>query len=584
LSVLTAIGLTVYLFVMRKRKEYAAMRALGTPRRTANRSLFIPLSVIAALALIVGNILAYGFAGNAVRDSLAPYTQLGIEADASVPAFVIAVSVICELTALVVITAFGLHRVGGKAPLELLQAETNRNKPGLAVPMSIAALIQSRAIPVSERPVLPVPQREVHGKRGGFIRHVFWYSTRHIRRTPVKMLLSLGLALLLLGTIGQFTVIRGIYQDIYENMEVKSYFLDGLRMAAAVKIIDSGYVTAPYIENTVDILECEAIPVAVVMTNDMTRAAENLNGVASGVTFLRGYDFATFAKIYEEGGSGICVMDSAFMETLGVELGDTVRINRANLRQDLTQIIVTAEVDTIDWREQVDWVERAFQKASVLYTVVGQLAVAEGSRSMIYVPVGDGLNPVYTQAVAIADAIDYSSELTFDRVEFSLTSPRNADKFSELAKKMVSASIGSIGAAGFTFVMDTSEADNILRTINMLDNLYPIAVAVAAIMGSLFPGLIVMQADREAAIMCVLGTTKKRTRLMLTLEQTVLCLGGFVCAVLVLLMINGVLPATVTGPLAVYAALHFAMCIAGALVCAVIVTRRRILELLQVKE
>jgi ABC-type antimicrobial peptide transport system permease subunit len=103
-------------------------------------------------------------------------------------------------------------------------------------------------------------------------------------------------------------------------------------------------------------------------------------------------------------------------------------------------------------------------------------------------------------------------------------------------------------------------------------------------MGGLFPGLIVMQADREASIMRVLGTTKKRTRLMLTLEQTVLCLAGFVCAVFVLLMINGVLPAAVTRPLGMYAALHFAMCVAGAVICAVVITRRRILELLQVKE
>jgi ABC-type antimicrobial peptide transport system permease subunit len=203
---------------------------------------------------------------------------------------------------------------------------------------------------------------------------------------------------------------------------------------------------------------------------------------------------------------------------------------------------------------------------------------------MIFVPVGDGLKPVYTQSVAIKEGIDYTSELTYDHVEFSLTSPRCADEFRDLAKKMVASSIGGIGSAGFAFVMDTSEADNMLRTIRMLDNLYPIAFAVAAIMGGFFPGLIVMQSDREASIMRVLGTTKKRTRLMLTLEQTVLCLAGFVCGVFVLLMINGVLPAAVTSQLGVYTALHFAMCVAGALVCAVIVTRRRILELLQVKE
>ena len=118
----------------------------------------------------------------------------------------------------------------------------------------------------------------------------------------------------------------------------------------------------------------------------------------------------------------------------------------------------------------------------------------------------------------------------------------------------------------------------------MWDGFCPIAVVAAAIMGGLFPGLIVMQLDREASIMRVLGTTKKRTRAMLVLEQILLCIAGVFCAVALLLVINGIVMALYTRTLTAYSALHITACAAGALTCAVIITKRRVLELLQVKE
>ena len=94
----------------------------------------------------------------------------------------------------------------------------------------------------------------------------------------------------------------------------------------------------------------------------------------------------------------------------------------------------------------------------------------------------------------------------------------------------------------------------------------------------------IMQSDREASIMRVLGTTKKRTRTMLVSEQSVLCLFGIFCAIALLLAINGILLAAHAKPLSAYASLQLASCTTGAMVCAVVITRRRVLELLQVKE
>ena len=84
--------------------------------------------------------------------------------------------------------------------------------------------------------------------------------------------------------------------------------------------------------------------------------------------------------------------------------------------------------------------------------------------------------------------------------------------------------------------------------------------------------------------MRVLGTTKKRARAILVLEQASLGIIGLLLAAILLLAINGAALASYAQPLASCAALLIAASALGASICAVIVTRRRPLELLQVKE
>jgi len=120
---------------------------------------------------------------------------------------------------------------------------------------------------------------------------------KNIRRAPVKSLLSASLALLLLGVIGQFTVLRGIYRDVYDNIEVKAYFVDGLNLSSSVEVGESGYVRSPYFENAVSILECNFSRVRVVMTNDALRFAECNNFEMDEIEFLEGYDIESFSAV-----------------------------------------------------------------------------------------------------------------------------------------------------------------------------------------------------------------------------------------------------------------------------------------------
>ena len=564
-AVVVAIILTAYLFITRKRKEYAIMRALGTSAKLSNRSLYVPLLVLGVLAPAVGTMLGYIYTGSRIEGVLAPLVEVGIEAETTIPIYLIPVCFACVLAALALATAFMLWRVSVKPPLVLLQAGANRNAGKEKAAVEAAVEIPVFTAYTSVRTSLPTEK----SKPQSSVRHILRYVIRHIRRTPVKSMFSLGLALLLLGAIGQLTVIRGMYRDMYENLEQKAYIIKGINLKGALETAKLDFVESVYQETTVRSIKCEYELLEIVITNDI----ERYGGGSMEVIFLDGYDFSTQSvlgepKLGDE--NRTCVINSALMKKLGVQLGDTVRFfNAAVQAYIINELYLIPTSDPELQREREEAVSPLLDSQSVYYTVVGEIT-SGGGENMVLTPASRGLGRVMS-----------SSDNLMNYTEYTLTSPDNAEDFRAFANSRI---VGTVGDIDSPLVVDTSEAENTLQTLNLIETLYPIAVAAAAIMGGLFPGLVVMQSDREAAIMRVLGTSKKRTRTILVIEQVTLCLFGQICAALLLLVINGILLLQHAAAIGIFGSSLLFACIAGALICAVIITRRRILEMLQVKE
>ena len=617
LSVFLSICLTVYLFIMRKRKEYAIMRALGTPRRRSAKSMYIPLGLISLIALAAGYILAYANAGKAIERSLSAYYTFGVEVNASIPAAVTVLCLACEVTALALVTAFGLWRVGVRPPLELLQvraAETVQRDPARRAAIQYVANAAELSV---NREVFSKPDAVLFaGNRPGFFRSfgfVVRYIAHHIRRSAVKSLLSADLAILLLGTVGQLTLIRGTYRNALANIGVKAHITNGLKLRDAISVAESKYIrtpskdggytflSAPYFENRVQTLTCNGHNVSVVMTNDLDRYS---NGELA-IEYLDGYDDSSMSLINSPD-NNICLLSERFMEENEIELGDTVRFSSGSLRFRLSMLFTSESKDGEEDKltpEQEAQIDELVAGSSVYYTVAGRI-ISETESGLVYIPINTSINVInnwleakitlgdpgkITAIREIIGAEEYASvkatweqQMVLPYIEYTLASPDYADDFRLFVKREIVHSIGS--SRTVSLVIDTAEADSMSRTLTLLDGLYPIAIAAAAILGGLFPGLIVMQSDREASIMRVLGTTKKRARAMLVSEQAALFSCGLLLAAAALLVIHGVVLAAYKSQLLSYTALHLAACSTGALICAVIITRRRPLELLQVKE
>jgi len=120
---------------------------------------------------------------------------------------------------------------------------------------------------------------------------------------------------------------------------------------------------------------------------------------------------------------------------------------------------------------------------------------------------------------------------------------------------------------------------SLTQILTLLTLLYPIAIVLAIVIGAGLAMLLTLQNTKNAAVMRVLGSSKKRTAFMLWCEQMIICAIGLVLGLVAMLFLG--LTAT---QMATLSGLYLIGSIFGAAFGAFIVTNKAPLELLQVRE
>ncbi len=537
LSAALVLLLTVYLYILRKKKEFAVMRALGCPAGQAQRALLFPLLVLAVPAVLIGCIGAVVYTRQAAERNAEEFAWLGLVQDASVPLGTVLLGFCGSLLLLLFLAWAALRSVAGKPPLELLQGGTNRHagKPKTLPPEPAASPGPAHL------PELAPPE---YRSRTG-VPHTLRYVGRHIRRTPAKSLLSLLLAVVLCFSIGFFAVLRDTYRDLYQNIEVHPRFLNGFSDNRAYEVEKSGYVKDPYYEYKNDGCESNFVEDTLILTNDLSRVTE------AEITWREGKGPEMFTE-----NRAFCVVSRDLAEELGYTLGSRLEICKSGYLSILQSSYPELTYDEL--------VEQVYHNATRHLTVAG---IAEEEGMTVYAPV----------AAREHFGSMFSDYIPLDKAEFTLLDYHKATEFRSWVFRLM------VGRTG-SFSMETREADRIYQTYRLLETLYPIAFALALALGGVLPAGIILQSAKEASLLRVLGTTKRRTRAMLTLEQIFLCFLGLCLAIAALVLSRGSALTAVAGLVAAYAAAHLLACTAGTEAAAVSVTRRNVLELLQVKE
>ena len=544
-AALLAAGLTVYLFLYRRRMEYAVLRALGSPRSKAAKALWLPLMALAVIAEVLGSAAAWLRSGAAVRRSAAEFAKAGLEAMPEARFGVYLLGAAGLLAVISLLSGLLLRALGKRSPLALLQ-DGSRRKEKKALPAEVGP----EALPYAAA-VLALPMTVTGKPVKGFLRR---YIFRHARRAGTKTLLTLLLAALLVGAVGELTVLRASYGEMMDHVQVEACFYDGLTLSRAEKLMESGLFSDPrYLKSynsDMERGELELMPSDVVFTNRLDSV------ISDPVTWLEGWDEESAMK--ERG--KVCILPAPVMEKMGIALGDEVRINEIaciDLLEKGYNFYPTTYEGKVALRDKY----RSF------YTVIGRVETTKEA-FVIYAP-----------ATAFSTYFFYGTTLYLDSAAFTLNNYRDVDKVQQMAEE-----IQYTAKKPPVFSMDTSDADRIYRVYRLIQTLYPLTVAAALILGTLLPVLMILQEQKEAAILRALGWSKKLTIRRLTLEQALLCLAGLLLAIAALFAVNGLgFLGVILVPI-LYVIAHFALCVGASVAISASILQKSPMRLLQAKE
>ncbi|MDR1589961.1 MAG: hypothetical protein LBS51_07190 [Oscillospiraceae bacterium] len=392
---------------------------------------------------------------------------------------------------------------------------------------------------------------------------------RHARRAAAKSALALLLAALLMGAVGQFAMMKQSYADLCENTVIKANFVGGVQLAAMLSPVVNGYAVNPYYEIE-RMLGINFSAKSIVITNDIAR----YTGEKPEIEYADGYDASCMGKL-----GTVFVVGKELLAQYGLALGDTVEaylpVEYLNAIRDYIEGIRTSHPEyTYSDGEMLkifsDGVLKTTGVRTVTFTVAGAVSTPSGRYdTAVFAP---GTNDI--------SGILNSSTTTVAVAELTLADYRLADELRDFGENMARWSVLN----EVDFIMDTSKLESPIKTLELLTALYPIAAAAALLIGGFLCALVIFQSSKDAAIMRVQGTTKRKTRAILAIEQIFLGVAGLALGACALLAYNGSGLTAIAGDLTLFVGLYFAVVAIAATFSSAAATHKNVLELLQTKE
>ncbi len=376
------------------------------------------------------------------------------------------------------------------------------------------------------------------------------YLTRLLGRNIGRSLLSLLLAVLLAFAFGVLTVLRGIYAELYQNVEVKADFSNGLSYNRALKIAESGYVRDPLYEYVAQNANVEMEMATIILTNRLDKR------VTEPIQWLEGWDEEKAMNTSEK----VLVMYSTHAERFDFQLGDDVRVN-----EGAWWINVTGQgMDPLKPGETP--LERRDSRRP-FFKLVG-IINTEFQQETAFIP-----------AEARMKLLFLVPKLQLDLAEYTLIDYHKASEFAAYAKGEIDKEELSV-----RFKMDTSYADRIYKIHQLIETLYPLTIAAALLLGGVLPGLTVLHGSKQISVLRALGAKIGKCVGIYTLAQVLCAFAGLILGFILVILNQKPDLRTVARPFGLYLAAHLAACAIGSGVFAWLCARKRVLEQLQAKE
>lgn len=552
-----ALFLAGYLYIGRSKKMYAIMRTLGVPGKNAANSVVLPLAALSIAAIPVGGITGLIYASDTAEKTLADMADsapYGYVPDATLPVGVIVLCLCFELAFIAGITLLFLRKMKRIPSLELLQEGAGQTKAGRKAAPEV---MDTAPVPagldvakISEAGRMRLSSRRKYNA----VRHVSAYLLRHMRRGVGRTVLALSLTVVLTAGIGLFVMAQLTYKDAFDEMKVTGRALNF--SPASVKEFGESFLMEDfYCYGKFDVrVNGESMGNIITFTNNIERYFQNVPGDYE-ITYADGYD-----ESFMESTEPLCLVGKAFAEEFHVQPGEEITLLSESMYKAMCEVFADDEASF----------SGAMERNTVTYKIAGviecdDMQAGEG----IFAGINGDIERVYGQP------------FPFEYGEFTVARNRLLRETNNLLRDRKQDDAMYTKAS---WHIDDAGLKSIERIQKLLDSLFPIAVGAVLLIGLFGPELIILQSAREAAFLRILGVTKKRARSMLVLEQLLLCVVGIVLVTGGLVLYDPGRFSRGIQTLITCFALYLLVCVCGAFVAAVQVTRHKVLELLQVKE
>lgn len=574
-----ALALAVFLYLRGRRNDFAILRALGVPTKSALRQTLLPIILVGVVGIIGGGFASWRYALDKAGETLSTLpTPAGV-----VPSPSLSLLWLMGLCAGVgLLLAFfawvGVRSLGRQPVLALLQGRAAQPTPRgreqkQASPTDAGETVQPVNTTTADQPT------RVATSRKGYFTILARFAFRRITRLPLKSLLTLGVALgfvLALGWI-RWTMDRNqaVVDHLYETTVVEVDIVKalggvGIPAHPVQTMLQSGFVQESTLEAVTDRtgIGYAETPSEPIKYHDVSYALWGFNqpetfftrNLPGGtVKYANGWDETLFTQDWHSEDINQTGIPAVFPESILLEhnlaLGEVIYLEkRGGIHKYLIAGYYTGPIREISKQ----FLLPMFYRTPPILVPVSGLQITDGD-ALRYILAQFTIDPAKNRALP---AFKATMEAEFNET----TDPTSAVRvlFWDEELRTVVAPLE--------------------KNFRLLQVLYPVTIAVAALIGGGLCLLLVMQTAQDSAILRVLGTPRGAVRSILVWEQGVLSLVGLVLGLVGLAIIRGDWSAALAGQALLNAGLYLLGALVGAVLGAISVTKQKPLELLQVKE
>lgn len=556
--------LVVYLYVGRKKRDYAIMRALGTEKKICMRSIVIPVGLIVGISLILG----IGLAWITLGSSLGQYSVSGGYELRHFPIEVVIYTLFIQVFLLSVFLLYALKRLSRVSTLALLQDVKylqkkrkdfkQKHAENIILAADDRGLNLNYSIPTS---------KSRHFKTMFYIK----YTLKIIRRSYVKSILIMTLVVILTILAGELSVMEENYSDLAQNTVVESKFLDGITLSSVSELINNNLIEDVYYEYE-GVVDLNHKKINAVITNDISRYTD----LGAKFTFALNYSESNLNYL-----GNIGLVTKEVFERYNFSLGENVLLSENGIYPILVDLwLANYKRDHPDNKLSDDEILENKEKDLNLFLQ----SMGKTIRIVGYVEFEDDQFSNYLFLPGFSNtkkAFGYEVPLAY--LEGNVVDNFKIDDYKKISNQMISRD-DPITFSRTRFVMNSDKVDGIIDSLDTIEKISPMVKVLSIFLVNFIVCLILLQMTKDVAIMRLLGTKGTYVRFVMILESFMLCLMGAIIGIVALWSFEHKMFKVIRLELFIYLLYFMIIYVMTSVITSFIVSNKNILNRLQTKE